>query len=322
MSKFKFTKAVKSKAKLRLAIDGPSGSGKTYTALAIATHLVPGGKIRLIDSERDSALLYSDLFNFEHCPLPSFAPQDYVEAIHFAEEDDGGCDVIIADSISHAWMGKGGALEQLDAVVKRSKSKNSFDAWRDITPVHNTLVDAMVQCKTHFIATMRTKTEYARSEENGKTKITKVGMAPIQRDGMEYEFTMVGDMDLDHNLIIGKTRCYLVDGKVYHKPGREPAETLIKWLNDGVEPPPFEARKPPQEEEHPQAARIRLPKFKEIFDELAVPEAARLAAADKYRADDKLLEVIKRRLEEKRSQTTAPPAAAAAAESPKEGGPQ
>jgi AAA domain len=233
-----FKKATRKQSKLRLAMIGPSGSGKTLSALLVAKSL--GQRIAVIDSERGSASLYAgSAADFDVLELDDFAPQKYVAAIQAAERE--GYDVIVVDSLSHAWFGKGGALDMKDAVTKRSASKNSFDAWRDVTPHHNALVDALVGCKCHIIVTMRSKTEYVLEEnERGKKVPRKVGMAPIQREGLEYEFTLVGEMDLDHNFIVSKSRCFMPDGRnifdnaVINKPGEQFADALLRWLTDGV----------------------------------------------------------------------------------------
>lgn len=229
----KFTKASKKQSKLRLALIGPSGSGKTMSALLIAKNM--GKRIAVIDSECGSASKYAgDSAEFDTLELESFEPRTYVEAIKAAESE--GYDVIIIDSLSHAWAGKGGALEMKDAVAKRSKSGNTFDAWREVTPHHNALVDALIGCKAHLIVTMRAKTEYVLEEnDRGKKVPRKVGMAPIQRDGLEYEFDVVAELDLDHNFLVSKTRCPKLDGAAINRPGKQVAETLMAWLSDGVE---------------------------------------------------------------------------------------
>lgn len=232
-----FTKATKKQARLRLALIGPSGSGKTYSALAIGTHLVKGGRVAVIDTERGSASKYAGLFEFDTLELDTFSPQIYVQAIQAA--DAAGYDVLIIDSLSHAWMGKGGALEQVDQVVKRSNSQNSFTAWREVTPHHNAMINAILQCKAHVIVTMRAKTEYVMEmNEKGKNTPRKVGLAPIQRDGVEYEFDLVADMSLENDLIVSKSRCPQLSGAVVNRPGAEVAQTLAAWLTDGVEAPP------------------------------------------------------------------------------------
>ncbi len=240
-----FKKATKSQARLRMAMIGPAGSGKTYSALCVAKHLVPGGRVAVIDTEHGSASKYAGssdtTFEFDSLEPDSFSPDTYVEAIHAAEQ--AGYDIIIIDSLSHAWMGKDGALEQVDAAAKRERG-NSFGAWRNVTPKHNALVEAIIGSKCHVIATMRSKTEYAQEKDDrGKTVVRKIGLAPIQRDGLEYEFDVTGDLDVDNNFVVGKTRCSALAGKVFAKPGQAIAEILRAWLSDGS-PAPVAATKP------------------------------------------------------------------------------
>ena len=238
-----FKKAEKKQLKLRLALIGPSGSGKTYSALAIATGLVgPAGRIAVIDTERGSASLYTDDFNFDTINLDDafgdFSPANYVKAIKAAER--AGYDAIVVDSLSHAWIGKGGALEMHDQAVDRQRTKNSYVAWREVTPDHNALVDALVQCKAHLVATIRSKTAYVQEKEGDRTVIRKVGMDAIQRDGLEYEFTVVGDMDAG-TMAVSKTRCKALDKAVIKHPNGQISSTLKAWLNSGAPEPEPEA---------------------------------------------------------------------------------
>lgn len=226
-----FSRATKSQARLRLGIIGPSGSGKTFSALAIARAL--SERIAVIDTEHGSASKYADIFEFDVLCLDYFDPRDYIRAIQAAQEERYG--VVIIDSLSHAWIGQGGELEMVDRAAKRSKSNNSYTAWRDVTPIHNQLIDAIIRSDCHVIATMRSKVDYVlQPDVNGKLVPRKVGMAPIQREGMDYEFDVVGDLDLEHNLVIGKTRCREIDGQVITKPGEAFGRTLARWLSDGV----------------------------------------------------------------------------------------
>lgn len=232
-----FTRATKEQAKLRLALCGTAGTGKTYSALAIATEFVPGGRIALIDTERGSASLYADRFTFDTLNLDTHSPETYVDAIQAAERE--GYDVIIVDSLSHAWAGRDGALEQVDKIAKRSQSGNTFTAWRDVTPKHNRLIDAIISVRAHMIATMRSKTEWVLEEnEKGKKTPRRVGMEPVMRAGVEYEFTVVGDINLDHQLVITKTRCSALADAVIDKPGAQLARTLREWLGTGAAPAP------------------------------------------------------------------------------------
>jgi len=239
MSQLTFSKAERRKAKARIALCAPAGGGKTHSALLIAAGI--GGKIAVIDTENGSASLEvgkPGIPEFDVLSLSApFTPERYIEAMKVAEQ--GGYDIIILDSISHAWAGVGGLLEQVDNKAKASKSGNSYTAWRDVTPMHNKFIDAIIQSKCHVIATMRTKTEYALTQDDkGRTAPKKIGMAPIQREGMDYEFTVVFDIDqVSHMASSSKDRTSLFDGKAFI-PSVETGEMIVEWLNSGKEAPP------------------------------------------------------------------------------------
>lgn len=235
-----FKKATKQQSRLRLSIAGPSGAGKTFTSLKIASEM--GGRIAFIDTERGSASKYSDQFEFDVIELDDFHPEKYIEAIHAAEK--AGYDILIIDSTTHEWNGKNGILELHEAANQRKR--NSFAAWADVTPIHQKFIDAILGCKCHVIATVRSKTEYVQDKDDrGKTEVRKVGMASVQRDGMDYEYDIMMEMNVDHVGVITKTRCAALDGKIYKKPGRELAEVLSAWLSDGA--PAVEKPKPEPE---------------------------------------------------------------------------
>lgn len=225
-----FQRAVKAGSKLRLALDGPPGAGKTYTALTVATHL--GGRVVVLDTERGSAAKYANDFEFDHYKLgPPYSPQRYNEVIQAAGEQDYA--TIVIDSLSHAWAGTGGVLEIKDNIQKRSKSGDGFGAWRDATPLHNSLVDSILDFPGHVITTMRSKVAYDYSKnDDGKLEVKKLGLAPIQRDGLAFEFDVVGDMDDQNTLVISKTRCQALRGAIIREPGKEFAKTLLDWLED------------------------------------------------------------------------------------------
>jgi hypothetical protein len=226
-----FRKAERRKAKLRLGITGPAGSGKTMSALLIAGGLVNGdySKIGIVDTENGSADLYvhntasgAEIGEYNVMTLsPPFEASKYINAIKMAE--DCGLEVVVLDSITHAWSGEGGFLDKQGKIA--DKSGNSWTAWRSVTPEHNRFIDAMLQSKIHVIATMRSKTEHVY--EGGKVK--KLGMAPVAREGMEYEFSVVFDMDQSHNATPTKDRTSLFDGKIF-KPTSDTGKTLLKWL--------------------------------------------------------------------------------------------
>jgi hypothetical protein len=228
-----FQKATKKQAKLRLALIGPSGSGKTYSALRIAKGL--GTKIAVVDTERGSASKYAGVADFDVMELETFNPENFIKAIQ--EADAGGYDVLIIDSLSHAWMGKDGALELVDAAAKRNKAGNSFTAWREVTPLHNAMVDAILRSRCHVIATMRSKTEYVlETNEKGRQVPRKVGLAPVQRDGLEYEMDVVGDMD-NAELVVSKSRIPFLAKAVVKEPGEDLGKKLLGWLSDGAPAP-------------------------------------------------------------------------------------
>lgn len=222
-----FQKAVKRQAKLKVAISGPSGSGKTYSALLIASEM--GKKIAVIDTENGSASLYADKFTFDTAEIaPPFTPDKFLTALNDAIV--AGYDVVVMDSISHEWAGSGGLLDQKEMLDASGKG-NSYTNWASITKKHETFKEAIVQADVHIIATMRSKQDYILQEnQKGKQAPIKVGMAPVQRDGMEYEFTLTLDLSMNHSATVSKDRTSLFDGKVF-VPTVETGKQLVDWLN-------------------------------------------------------------------------------------------
>ncbi len=242
MNTFEIHRATRRRAKLRLGMSGPAGSGKTYSALLIAGGL--GGRIGMIDTEHGSGDLYADLLPEGYDVLqltPPFTPARYIEAIHALEQ--AGVSTIIVDSLTHAWSGEGGSLDRQGKIA--DKSGNSWQAWRQVTPEHNALVEALLQSPCHVIATMRAKTEYVqeKDERTGKQMVRKIGLAPIMRDGIEYEFTTFFELDVQHMAFVGKDRTRLFDGEIF-RPDIETGRRLLGWLETGEEAPPSSHRMP------------------------------------------------------------------------------
>jgi hypothetical protein len=208
-----------------MALTGPAGSGKTYSSLLIAQGL--GGRIAMIDTERGSGVLYANICDYDVLRIdPPFEPKKFIEGIKAAE--NAGYDVLIIDSLSHAWAGDGGILTIHDRAAKATR--NSFDAWRETTPMHNKLVDTILDSTCHVIVTLRTKTGYEVVTENGKTKVSKVGLQCIQREGLEYEFTVVFDMVCDgHVATTSKDRSGLFDNSRL-TPTSDTGRRLLEWL--------------------------------------------------------------------------------------------
>lgn len=224
-----FRKATVKNRKFRAAIMGTAGSGKSLTSLILASTL--GKRIALIDTEHGSAEMYANTFEFDTLNLTEYHPQKYIDAVKEAAKE--GYEVVVIDSLSHAWSGKGGALELVDQATARNKG-SSFGAWRDVTPLQNQLVDAIIGCPAHVICTLRSKTDYQVETEGGKTRVRKVGLAPVQRDGMEYEFDFLAEMDADHRMIVTKSRIPALADKVVTKPDAKFFLEFQNYLNQGV----------------------------------------------------------------------------------------
>lgn len=225
-----FQKAVRKQVKLKLALTGPSGAGKTYSALRMAKGM--GGKIAVIDAENGSASLYADKFEFDTLNItPPFTTEKYIEAINAAEK--AGYSIVIIDSITHAWAGEGGLLEQKAALDARPGA-NHWANWKPIDVKDAQFKNAYLHSDLHVIATMRSKMEYTQTEEGGKKKVEKVGMAPIQREGLSYEFTTVFDLAMNNEAGVSKDRTGIFAGKFF-KITEETGKQYIDWMNSGAE---------------------------------------------------------------------------------------
>jgi hypothetical protein len=224
-------KATRKKVFLKIAITGASGTGKTFGALRLAFGL--GGRVAVIDTENKSADLYAHLGDYDVLDItPPFTAQKYIEAIREIVAE--GYDVVIIDSLSHVWAGEGGLLDQKSAKDRRGgDGSNKFNNWADITQLESQLKGAILQSPIHTISTMRTKQEYV--QEGGKVK--KLGMAPVMRDGWEYEFTTLFDVDTTHTAITSKDRTGLFTDEVAQIT-EDYGRRFIAWLEGGVEATP------------------------------------------------------------------------------------
>ncbi|WP_041559954.1 ATP-binding protein [Nocardia farcinica] len=229
-----FEEATKEAAKARIALTGPAGSGKTYTALMLAFEL--GENVAVIDTERGSASKYvgRNGWRFKTLKPTSFAPLSLVD--HLAKAAGAGFDVVVVDSLSHYWEGTDGMLEQVD---RRSGASKFTSGWKVVRPEERKMVDALLAYPGHVIVTLRAKQEYVlETNERGKQEPKRVGMKPIQREGIEYEFDLVGDLDLSNTLTVSKSRIEGVDmGSTYPKPGADIAAKVAEFLADGQQIP-------------------------------------------------------------------------------------
>jgi hypothetical protein len=235
-----FADAVREDVKARLALAGPAGSGKTYSALAIGTGMGPN--LGLIDTERRTALNYAKIFTFKHLPMPDTRPQTLVHALAIAARR--GIDPLIIDGATPFWSGQGGLLAQVDKTTQASRSGNAFTSgWKAVKPIEHEMWDAILSYPGHVIITLRVKTAYElrESKSGGGKEPVKIGLRPDQREGVDYEFDLVGDLDMQHTMTIGKSRYPGPGGvevnEVIEQPNIDFGQRIVKWLSDGVQLP-------------------------------------------------------------------------------------
>ncbi len=289
---FRIETAKKEQVKLMIGLVGPSGSGKTLSALKLA-HGIAGDweKVLLVDSENKSSLNYAGartgdfkIINFDPAfDRLGFNPANWIKVIEIAEKDPS-IEVLILDSISHEWIGKGGCLELMDQVTKASRSQNSFTAWKEVTPKHNAFIDKMRNSRLHIIATIRSKQEWVieKDEKTGKNAPKKVGMKPEQRDGIEYEFSILFDVNMEHYATTSKDRTGLFFDRAFIIDETIGAE-ISAWSKDGRSAEELEAEerefRERRRKEEDELAAVRKEE-REAAEALAL---AQKAAAEEHR---------------------------------------
>lgn len=235
-----FKKADKKASKLRCSVFGPSGSGKTFTSLRIANGFksATNGKIAFIDSERGSASKYADRFDFDVLELERKTIADYIQAIKLAS--DNGYNILIIDSLSHAWQE---LIEDIDRLANVKYKGNTWRAWSEGTPKQRALIDSIINYPGHVIATIRSKTEWEVGEDK---KVRRVGLSPEQGKGIEYEFDMLMEITVDHYATVIKDRTGKYQDKIINMPDEKFGVELINWLNSGSAIPDAIPPKPSQ----------------------------------------------------------------------------
>ncbi|WP_343668699.1 AAA family ATPase [Chitinophaga sp.] len=231
---FTLRKAERKKAKIRLGLSAVAGGGKTMSALLIAFGITADwSKIGVIDTENQSADLYCHLGDYQVLSLSSpYSPERYIQAIRACEE--AGMEVIIIDSITHEWDGKGGCLEIVDSLGGK------FADWAKVTPRHQAFLDAILQSKCHVITTVRRKQEYEVIKDGNKTKVEKAGTKEITREGFEYELTVNLELDQRHNATASKDRTGLFMGKPAFVPDASTGRMIYEWCESGATPTPVQ----------------------------------------------------------------------------------
>ena len=233
MTNLQIRKAERKQTKLRVGLSGPSGSGKTYSALLVAFGITQDwSKVALIDTESGSGELYSDFGEYNVITLEApFSPERYIEAIELCE--NSGVEVIIIDSTSHEWDGKGGCLEANELLGQTKFRGNTWAAWSVTTPRHRQFIQKIISSSSHIITTARSKTDTIQTEDK---KVKKVGLKEIQREGFEYELTSNFTLDREgHYAIASKDRTGIFSESDPFIITKETGKTLIDWVKQGKE---------------------------------------------------------------------------------------
>jgi hypothetical protein len=220
--------AERKQAKIKLGLQSPSGGGKTYSALLLAFGMIGyWSKIAVIDTENHSADLYAHLGPYQVLDLERpYSPERYMEAIDICEK--AGMEAIIIDSISHEWEGVGGILDIHGAMMG-----NSFTNWAKVTPRHNSFLQRILQSNCHVIATIRSKQDYVLSDKNGKMVPEKIGLKGVTREGLDYEFTLVFELDIKHQATSTKDRTGLFMDKPSFQISAETGQIILNWCKSG-----------------------------------------------------------------------------------------
>lgn len=223
----KLEQASRKKVKIKCALQGPSGCGKTKSSLLIAYGLCKDwSKVAVIDTENRSSELYSDVGAYKVLHLQSpFTPERYIEALNICVQAD--MEVVIIDSLTHEW--------EYILDTHGNMVGNSFTNWSKITPRHNAFVQALLQADVHVIGTIRAKQDYVLSDKNGKMVPEKVGLKGVQRDGLDYEFTLVFDLEMNLHASASKDRTELFYSQPSFVITQETGTKILEWCNEGVD---------------------------------------------------------------------------------------
>lgn len=225
-------KAERKQSKLRIGLSSPSGAGKTYSALLLAKGLVGSwDKVGMIDTETGRGDFYSDLGEYTIATLKApYTPERYIEYINALIES--GVEVIIIDSISHEWEGKGGCLELNEKLAQAKYKGNTWSAWSETTPRHQKFLEAIIAAPVHMITTVRNKVDTVMTDDK---KVKKVGVKEITREGFEYELTVNFSLDRDtHTAIASKDNTRLFDSVDPFVITEKTGEELAKWVMGGA----------------------------------------------------------------------------------------
>ena len=233
---FQIKKAKREKIYCKIALMAPSGGGKTYSALRLATGMAQeieretGKKAKILmgNTEQKRGYYYADEFDYDIVDIEApHNPEKYVDFINFAVEQ--GYDILIIDSTSHEWEGRGGCLEL------HQQAGGQYQSWAKVTPRHNKFIEAIADSPIHLIATMRGKDQYEMSKDDrGKATVQKLGVGAKQRDGFEYEFTCTFLIDQKTNMAeVQKDNTHIFENETATLLTESYGEKIMRWANSG-----------------------------------------------------------------------------------------
>ncbi len=248
---FQVKKAIREKIFVKVALMAPSGGGKTYGSLRLATGMAQEieketgkkAKILLANTEQKRGYYYANEFDYDIVDIDApHEPEKYVDLIDFAVNE--GYDILIIDSSSHEWEGKGGCLDL------QQKAGGTYQAWGKVTPRHNKFINAIADSPIHIIATMRGKDQYemTKDDKTGKATVQKLGVGAKQRDGFEYEFTCTFLIDQKTNTAeVQKDNTHIFESQGATLLTEGHGAKLIQWANDGEGYTPVSRNNAPEE---------------------------------------------------------------------------
>jgi hypothetical protein len=201
------------------------------TALRMAKGIADkmGTSFAVIDTEARSASKYADRIPFDVDDLGEKTIEHYINAMNEAAK--AGYKVLVIDSLSHAWRE---LTDEVDRIAQASNSRNTFSPWAKVNPKQKRFIDAILNYPGHIIATMRSKTEWVIGEnKSGKAVPEKLGLAPEQGKGIEYEFDLLVELDQKHQATVTKDRTGKFQDETIPTPGEDFGVALYEWLSSG-----------------------------------------------------------------------------------------
>jgi hypothetical protein len=201
---------------LRAGFTGPPNSGKTIAALQTAHLMAPNPeRILVLDTEggamqyRNKEVAGMQLGNFQVVRM--YAPYTAKRHEEIVEQNQGNFDILVVDSLSHEWRGKGGATFQKKAKEGQAGGRGDGRAqWNQILTDHNSMMDTLANNRFHLIATVQSK---------GEAEYASGGVVPNkvpdieQRTGTMYYFDLFVYIDRLRQHFLMKSRVPDITGE-------------------------------------------------------------------------------------------------------------